>query len=112
METTAELLTDALQSQALAVRVQGWADECWVASEFALPYVHLLPDDDQAYVVVAPWIDQDGSVHQILWQLLARRVTTAVMRQPGVLCWMESVCKGLCGDDKMFLPWLMYHGCT
>lgn len=76
----------ALEKAALAVRVDGWEAEHWVAAEHAAPYVHMLPDDEHAYVTVAPWVEEDGALHSGLWHVLARRVTTAVMRQPGWCC--------------------------
>lgn len=81
VSSTTNKILALLQQHALAVCVPGWDAEHWVATEHAAPFVHVLADN--RYIVVAPWVQADGSVHQNFWQVAARRVTSAVAAQPG-----------------------------
>ncbi len=85
-------LSDMLQQHTLAVMVAGYQDVVMVAMEYAGVFVHKVADDDSAYVVVAPWVDMQGRVRDVLWQMMTRRVVEAVVCNPGVLCVCVCVC--------------------
>ncbi|KAL5721524.1 hypothetical protein ACHQM5_005161 [Ranunculus cassubicifolius] len=91
-ERMAEIVVDVLQAFGKSIKVNAFNDVHVVDASFRSKYLLTLSEGHNqglesahSYKPILPWINGDGTVNQIVYKRLVRRVLGIVMQNPGML---------------------------